>query len=81
MVYEISLKVQVHIDVPGWRDDIPLEFYSTGANYAEVRAGTQEFVKDYIAYHQIKNIKSIEYIYADKHGVIKEKIEEILDKI
>lgn len=81
MVYEVSLKVQVHIDVPGFRNDIPLEFYSTGANYAEVRAGTQEFVKDYIAYHQIEKVKKIEYIYADKHGLIRETIEEIFDKV
>jgi hypothetical protein len=81
MAYEVSVKVQVHIDVPGWRDDVPLEFYSSGSSYAEVRAGTQEFVKDYIAFHKIENIKKIDYIYADKEGIIKESIEEIFNKI
>lgn len=80
MVYELSVKVRVNIDVPGWRD-IPLEFYSTGANYAEVRRGTEEFVKDYIAFHKIENIKKIEYIYADQHGLIRETIEEIFNKV
>lgn len=79
MVSELSIKVKVFLDVPGIID-VPLEFYASGANFAEVRAGTEEFVKDYIAYNNIQNIQNIEYVYAEKHGIVRQKISELLEK-
>lgn len=81
MAYEVSVKVRVYIDVPRWRNDLPLEFYGSEAKYAKVRAGTQEFIKDYIAYHGIKNKKNIETICCDKEGIIKETVNEFFNKI
>ena len=79
MVSELSIKVKVFLDVPGIID-VPLEFYASGANFAEVRAGTEEFVKDYIAFNSLENVQNIEYVYAEKHGVIRQKISELLEK-
>lgn len=80
MTFDVSVKVQVKLAIPDYKD-IHLEFNANGSNYAEVRAGSEEFVREYVVYHQLRNIKSVEFVYLDKDGLIINTVENFLSNL
>jgi len=78
MAFEITLTVKVKVAVAR-RSDIYLEFIGAGSSYQEIRQGCEQFVSDYIAFHGIKGVQRVEFMYGDKDNLIINTIEN-LDK-
>lgn len=78
MVYEISLVVKAKI-ARELESDVHLEFTAAGGSYEEVRAGSQQFVSDYVTFHQVENVGKISIVYGDKDGLIVNTFESIRD--
>ncbi|MDR4490800.1 MAG: hypothetical protein R2685_07850 [Candidatus Nitrosocosmicus sp.] len=80
MVSDISVKVRVKLDIVGYKD-IHLEFCANGSNFAEIRKGSEEFVKDYLIFNNLTKARNVEFSYCDKEGLIVNTVDNFLDNI
>ena len=80
MGFELSLVVKAKIALE-LESDVSLEFTACGSNYAEVRAGSEEFVREYIVFHGLQNVQKVEFVYGDKDGLIVNTIENFRDRL
>lgn len=80
MGFELSLVVKAKIALE-LESDVSLEFTAAGSNYAEVRAGSEEFVREYISFHGLGNVQKVEFVYGDKDGLIINTIDNIRDRL
>ncbi len=76
MVLSLQVKAKIAVELAS---DISLEFQAIGNTYAEVRQSSEDFIRDYISFHQLEGVQKVEFVYADKDGLIINTIDDIKD--
>ena len=76
MTFQISLTVKVKIAIAR-RSDFYLEFVGAGSSYQEIRHCCELFIADYIAFHDIKGVHRIEFLYGNTDRLIVNTIENL----